>query len=189
MASLSQAPSARPETPDETIARLTAELSEEHEQLAAVSEILEIINHSPGDLAPVFDAMLEKATRLCEAAFGVLHIYDGERFHPVSTLGVPDAYADYLRRDPPAFGPGTGPARTLAGERVVHIVNMIDTETYRAGEPNRRAIVDLGGARTALGVPLLKDEVVLGHFTIFRQEVRPFQTSRSRYCRISRRRR
>jgi GAF domain-containing protein len=135
---------------------------------------LQVINSSPGDLTPVFDAMLQKATSLCEAAFGVLHIYDGERFHRVSTLGVPGAYADYLKRDPQEFGPGTGPARVLAGERVVHIVNMLDTEAYRAGEPNRRAIVDLGGARTALGVPLLKDEVVLGHFTIFRQRVRPF---------------
>src|SRR6516225_1590709 len=152
----------------------TAERDEALAQQAATAEVLQVINSSPGDLAPVFDAMLEKATRLCEAAFGVLHIYDGERFHPVSTLGVPGAYADYLKRDPPEFGPGTGPARTLAGERVVHIVNMIDTETYRAGEPNRRAIVDLGGARTALGVPLLKDEVVLGHFTIYRQQVRPF---------------
>src|SRR6516225_7347712 len=152
----------------------TAERDEALAQQAATAEVLQVINSSPGDLAPVFDAMLEKATRLCEAAFGVLHIYDGERFHPVSTLGVPGAYVDYLKRDPPEFGPGTGPARTLAGERVVHIVNMIDTETYRAGEPNRRAIVDLGGARTALGVPLLKDDVVLGHFTIYRQQVRPF---------------
>src|SRR6516225_4329109 len=152
----------------------TAERDEALAQQAAVSEALQIINSSPGDLAPVFDAMLEKATRLCEAAFGVLHIYDGERFHPVSTLGVPGAYVDYLKRDSPEFGPGTGPARVLAGERVVHIVNMVDTEAYREGEPNRRAIVDLGGARSALGVPLLKDEMVLGHFTIYRQQVRPF---------------
>jgi PAS domain S-box-containing protein len=155
-------------------ARLITETREALEQQTATAEVLQVINSSPGDLTPVFDAMLEKATSLCEAAFGVLHIYDGERFHPVSTLGVPGAYADYLRRDPPEFGPGTGPARVLAGERVVHVVNMADTEAYRAGEPNRRAIVDLGGARSALGVPLLKDEMVLGHFTIYRQKVRPF---------------
>jgi PAS domain S-box-containing protein len=155
-------------------ARLITETREALEQQTATAEVLQVINSSPGDLAPVFDAMLEKATSLCEAAFGVLHIYDGERFHPVSTFGVPGAYADYLKRDPPEFGPGTGPARALAGERVVHVVNMADTEAYRAGEPNRRAIVDLGGARSALGVPLLKDEMVLGHFTIYRQQVRPF---------------
>jgi GAF domain-containing protein len=155
-------------------ARLLNETREALEQQTATAEVLEVINASPGNLAPVFGAMLEKATRLCEAAFGVLHICDGERFHPVSTLGVPGAYADYLKRGSPEFGPGTGPARVLAGERVVHIVNMVDTEAYRAGEPNRRAIVDLGGARTALGVPLLKDEVVFGHFTIYRQQVRPF---------------
>jgi len=155
-------------------ARLINETREALEQQTATAEVLQVINSSPGDLAPVFDAMLEKATRLCEAAFGVLHIYDGERFHPVSTLGVPGAYVDYLKRDSPEFGPGTGPARVLAGERVVHIVNMVDTEAYREGEPNRRAIVDLGGARSALGVPLLKDEMVLGHFTIYRQQVRPF---------------
>jgi GAF domain-containing protein/CheY-like chemotaxis protein len=155
-------------------ARLLTETREALAQQTATAEVLQVINSSPGDLAPVFDAMLEKATSLCEAAFGVLHIYDGERFHPVSTRGVPGAYADYLKRDAPEFGPGTGPARVLAGERVVHIVDMADTEVYRAGEPNRRAIVDLGGARSALGVPLLKDEMVLGHFTIYRQQVRPF---------------
>ena len=155
-------------------ARLINETREALEQQTATAEVLEVINSSPGDLTPVFDTMLEKATSLCAAAFGVLHIYDGERFHAVSTLGVPGAYADYLKRDSPEFGSGTGPARVLAGERVVHIVNMVDTEAYRAGEPNRRAIVDLGGARSALGVPLLKDEVVLGHFTIYRQQVRPF---------------
>src|SRR6516225_10396274 len=77
-------------------------------------------------------------------------------------------------RQSPKISSGIRPARVLAGERVVHIVNMVDTEAYRAGEPNRRAIVDLGGARSALGVPLLKDEVVLGHFTIYRQQIRPF---------------
>src|SRR5207249_1646310 len=128
----------------------------------------------PGSVGPVLDAMLEKAMRLCQASFGELNTYDGNRFHTAAMLGVPPALAAFRKDNPPDYGPGTGPARVLAGERVVHVIDLKDDDTYRTGEPNRRALVDLGGARTSLLVPLLKDGAVLGTIMIYRQEVRPF---------------
>jgi PAS domain S-box-containing protein len=152
----------------------TVELSTALEQQTATAEVLQLINSSPGDLAPVFDTMLEKAMRLCSAAFGVLLTYDGARFHCAAMRGVPAPYARLMRENPPDFGPGTGPARILAGERVVHVLDAMDSDVYRSGERYRRALVDLSGARSLLVVPLLKGEAVCGIITIYRQEVRPF---------------
>src|SRR4051812_23614824 len=156
------------------LAESKAALAEALEQQTATAEVLQIINSSPGELTPVFDAMLEKAMRLCEAAFGVLATYDGERYQTAATRGVPAAYAEYRMQNPPEYGPGTGPARVLAGERVIHVVDLKDEQVYRSGEPNRRAMVNLGGARTLLLIPLIKDSAVLGFINIYRQEVRPF---------------
>jgi two-component system NtrC family sensor kinase len=155
-------------------ARLLTETREALEQQTATAEVLQVINSSPGDLAPVFEAMLAKAMRLCEAAFGHLDTYDGTLFHTSAMRGVPIAYAEYRRNNPPNYGPGTGPARMLAGERIVHHLDMMDEEAYRRGEQNRRALVDLGGARSAINVALVKDRTFLGFITLFRQEVRPF---------------
>jgi adenylate cyclase len=153
---------------------LARELKEAREQQTATAEVLQVINSSPGNLAPVFDAMLEKAMSLCEASFGSLWTLDGGSFHPVAHRGLPARYAEYLRRDVPAAGKGTGRARLLAGEAFAHIANLADDEPYRTGEPHRRALVDLGGAHTALLVPLRRDDTVSGLFMIYRQEVRPF---------------
>src|SRR5205807_2356678 len=76
--------------------------------------------------------------------------------------GVPAAYGEFMRANPPIHGPGTGPARILAGERVVHVADMKDTDLYRSGDANRLAIVDLAGARSIVLIPLLKDETVRG---------------------------
>ena len=161
--------------------RTSAQLGEAYRKLeellgqqTATAEVLAVINSSPGNLVPVFDAMLERAMVLCEAAFGQLTTFDGERFHTAATLGVPAAFAEYRRHNPPDYGPGTAPPRILAGERLVHVADLMVEDAYRDGEPNRRAIVDLGGARTSLVVPLRKDDVVLGFINIYRQEVRPF---------------
>ena len=154
-------------------ARLLTEQREALEQQTATAEVLQVINSSPGNLVPVFDAMLEKAMQLCEAAFGELGTYDGERFEVVALRGVPSPYAKYARGER-KYGPGTGPALILEGERVVHVLDLKSTDVYAKGESARRAIVDLGGARTFLLVPLLKDENVVGFITIYRQEVRPF---------------
>ncbi|HVH77102.1 MAG TPA: GAF domain-containing protein [Stellaceae bacterium] len=155
-------------------ARLITETREALEQQTATAEVLGVINSSPGDLAPVFEAMLERAMRLCEAAFGQLSVYDGERFATAATKGVPAAFAEYRRNNPPSYGPGTAPARILAGERVISIEDLKAEPPYAAGEPNRRALVDLGGARSDLLVALTKDGSVRGFIEIYRQEVRPF---------------
>ena len=154
--------------------RLLTEQQEALEQQTATAEVLQVINASPGNLAPVFDALLEKAMRLCEATFGQLTTYDGERFNTAATRGVPASFADYRAQNPPDYGPGTQPARLLAGERVIHVADLMAEDVYQRGDPNRRAVVDLGGARSSLMVALGKAEAVLGFIHIYRQEVRPF---------------
>jgi signal transduction histidine kinase len=155
-------------------ARLITETREALEQQTATAEVLQVINSSPGDLAPVFDAMLDKSMRLCEAAFGGLWTFEQDRYVAVALRNVPTAYAEFLGNTTVIPGPGTAPYRFLQGERLVHNIDLASEEPYTAGDPQRCALVDLGGARTALQVPLRKDDHVLGVITIYRQEVRPF---------------
>jgi PAS domain S-box-containing protein len=155
-------------------ARLLTETREALEQQTATSEVLQVINSSPGDLAPVFDAMLEKATRLCEAAFGNLWIYDGERLHAAAVRGASAAYAEFLTSAPHEPGQGEANFALMRGAPLVHVLDAADSEGYRMGEPLRRTLVDMGGARTLLAVPLRKDDAFLGSFVIYRKEVRPF---------------
>ena len=151
----------------------TAERDEALAREAAMAEVLEVINSSPADLAPVFDAMLEKATRLAEASFGILMTYDGESFRTVALHGVPKAYAEYLR-GPIRSSPLNGLGRLLSGERLIHIADITADKAYAEADPLRKATAELGGSRTDLLVPLLKDGSLLGTFVIYRQEVRPF---------------
>src|SRR4051794_2926343 len=156
------------------LAECSAECDEALQRETATAEVLQVINSSPGDLAPVFDAMLDKAMHLCGAAFGQLGIYENERFRTAAQRGVPAAYVEFRKRNQPDYGPGTVPARIHAGERIVHVLDLKEEDAYRAGEPNRRALVDLGGARTLIAVPLRNDDRLLGAITAYRQEVRPF---------------
>jgi GAF domain-containing protein len=159
----------------EQVQQRTRELSESLEQQTATSEVLSVISRSAGDLAPVFDTMLRKAMELCGGNFGTLNTYDGNRFQTAATYGLPPAYDEYRRKQPPQdYGPGTAPAILLKGEPHVESYGLIDSESYRRGDPNRRALVDIGGARCLLAVPLLRDERVVGSVMIFRQEDRPF---------------
>jgi len=154
-------------------AELRQQLDEAHAQHAAIAEILQVINASPGDLAPVFDAVLEKAMRLCEAAFGSFVQYDGEHFRAIAHRGVPEELVERLHA-PQAPTPGGSFARLLAGAVIIHLADIADDEGYRAGLRGRLAMVDVGGARTAVWVALRKDDALLGTLVLYRQEVRPF---------------
>jgi GAF domain-containing protein len=155
-------------------ARLLTETREALEQQTATAEVLQVINSSPGGLTPVFEAMLEKATRLCEASFGTMNTYDGERFRAGAAHRVPAALVEWSERNPLQFGPGTAPARIVGGENLIHTVDLTATEAYQGGDPNRRALVDLGGARSHLIAALRKDGALLGTIAVSRQEVQPF---------------
>ena len=128
-----------------------------------------MINSSPGDLAPVFDAMLEKAVRLCDFAFAALWTYDGTAFHPVALHGMPAAFEAYLREHtPPAFNllhDSTGP---------IHFPDVMATEMPLRDPEFARVSQQLATIRTLLLVPLRKDARLLGAFVAYRQEVRPF---------------
>ena len=155
-------------------ARLITETREALDQQTATAEVLQVINSSPGDLKPVFDAMLDRAMRLCGAAFGELAIIEGGQPRTVTTRGVPAALVKFRSQYQASPLPGSITARVFAGEPVIHTIDAADSDLYREGEPHRRAMVDLGGARTSLAVTLMKDRDVLGAIHVYRQEVRPF---------------
>src|SRR5262249_26288522 len=138
-------------------ARLITETREALDQQTATSEVLQVINASPGDLAPGFDAMLDKALRLREAAFRVLATYHGNRFERGAERGVPNALAEYFRSGMDQPRPGDAHWRLVAGEDLVQNPDLMDDDAYRQGSPLRRAVVDLGGARSALVVALRKE--------------------------------
>jgi signal transduction histidine kinase len=152
----------------------TDDLSEALEQQTATSEVLKVISSSPGELEPVFQTMLENATRICEAKFGTLSVYDGAKFHNVALHNVPSGYADLRLREPFHPHPKAGLAQVATTKKIVHIDDLRTLPPYLEGDPAVRAIADLAGARTILLVPMLKEGNLVGTVSIFRQEVRPF---------------
>jgi PAS domain S-box-containing protein len=154
-------------------ARLITETREALEQQTATAEVLQVINSSPGDLAPVFEAMLDRAARLCDAPSGIFWTFDGEYSRAAAMRGIPDSFAEYVSKGM-RLDPQTGLGRVRQGARVAVSLDLAAEEPYRAGNPQRRAFVDLGRARSAVRVPLIRDEKLLGIFTVYRQEVRPF---------------
>jgi two-component system, NtrC family, sensor kinase len=146
----------------------TDDLSESLEQQTATSKVLEVISASPGELTPVFDAMLENALRICEARFGLLFRFDGDECYSVATLNLPadfDAYMQQRGRRTPA--PGTDLDALRKSKQVIHTVDMLAL-------PLPSPPAHLGGARTQLAVPMIKDGVLVGAIIIYRTEVRPF---------------
>jgi class 3 adenylate cyclase len=162
--------------PQQIIANLQRERDEALEQQTATAEVLGVINASPGDLAPVFDAILEKAMRLSGAAHGVVRTYDGQLFHEVARRDEADV-ADRLRdlsgqwRGSGPVHPGHNPlGRLVQGERVVHIADLA-TEAHDAAGHERIAVT---GARTWLAIALQKEDLLLGTIIVHRREVLPF---------------
>ncbi|MGA2314585.1 MAG: adenylate/guanylate cyclase domain-containing protein [Xanthobacteraceae bacterium] len=154
----------------------TTDLTEALEQQTATSEVLQVISSSPGDLQPVFEAMLEKAVRICDARFGNIYRWDGDALRVVAAHNTPPAFAEFRRRSPLLRpDPETALGRMLATKTVIHIDDAAALETYiHKRVPFTVAAVELGGARTVLLVPMLKDNELIGALSLFRQEVRPF---------------
>jgi two-component system, NtrC family, sensor kinase len=149
-------------------ADLKKKLAEALEHQAATSEVLGVISRSPRELTRVFQAMLEKAIRICGAKFGILFRYEGGVFHPAAMTNVPPAFADFLDRQG-SFAPVRGRlfGRLVQTKKVVHVVD-------RATEPAPSPSVRYGGARSSIAVPMLKGKELVGVFFIYRTEVRPF---------------
>ena len=159
---------------DEVQAR-TRELTEALEQQTATSEVLQIISSSPGELAPVFDAMLGNATRICEAKFGSMYLREEAGFRIVAMHNAPPAFAEMRNRQPVVRpSPGTGLGRVERTKQVVQIEDLAAEQPYRDRDPAAVAMVELAGARTLLLVPMLKEGELIGNINIYRQEVRPF---------------
>ena len=155
-------------------ARLLTETREALELQTATAEVLQVINSSPGDLTPVFDAMVERAMRLCEASIGGIYSYEDHGFRAVALRGVPEAYADFLQQEPLRPVPNSGLGRIGTGEPIVHIHDVAADEAYGSHNPAGRTLLELGGARTVLLVSLTKDDNLLGAIFVYRKEVRPF---------------
>ena len=151
----------------------TTDLTESLEQQTATSEVLRVISSSPGELEPVFNAMLENATRISEAKFGNLWLREGDRFRIAATHGAPTAYSEYLRSEPVAHpDPESAMGRIAATHKVVQIDDITAAPTY--GSRMRTATIELAKARALIGVPMLKETELIGIIAIYRQEVRPF---------------
>jgi GAF domain-containing protein len=151
----------------------TAELTESLQQQTATADVLKVISSSPGKLEPVFSAMLANATRICGAEFGLLYLDDGDLTRIAAVYNVPQALAA-TQNVPLRIHPKSGHAEIRKTKQVVHIDDIRAMPPYLEGDPRLVALADLGGARTTLGVPMLKGDALVGVIAIYRKEVRPF---------------
>ncbi|MGB7780344.1 MAG: GAF domain-containing protein [Pseudolabrys sp.] len=156
----------------------THELSEALEQQTATSDVLKVISSSHGNLEPVFNAMLANATRICEATYGNLFLRDGAKFRAVAVHSK-ETYADFWRQNPEIDSrdhPQIPLSRVVKTGQVVHIPDLRTDESYLAKDPRIVELVDVGGARTLVAVPMLKEGEIIGAINVYRQEVRPFSS-------------
>ncbi len=151
----------------------TTDLTEALERQTATSQVLQVISSSPGDLEPVFAAMLENAVRICDATFGSIYRWDGEALHLLATHNTPPAFAEVIRHSPFRPHPQSPPGRMVADKTVVHVADVRAEPAY-IHDPVAVAAATLGGTRTALGVPLLHKGEMIGAFFLSRQEVHAF---------------
>jgi len=152
----------------------TIDLTESLDQQTATSDVLKVISSSPGNLEPVFNSMLENATRICDANFGLMYLYEGGYWRPVAQLHVPPKFSEWLWAERRQWGPETGLGRLVKTKQLVQIVDVKADKLYTKRDPSRVAFVELAGARTFVAVPMLKDDELIGALAIFRQEVQPF---------------
>ena len=157
---------------DEVQARTRA-LSEALEQQTATSEVLQVISTSPGELEPVFETILANAVRICEATFGNMYLRDGEVFRIAAAHNTPTPLLEHRRRVP-LQRPTSAFGRMVRTKEVVHVADLLADPRYAEREPEIVTGVELGGIRTLLIVPMLKEKDLIGALTIYRQEVRPF---------------
>jgi len=152
----------------------TTDLTEALDQQTATSQVLQVISASPGDLQPVFATMLENAIRICEAKFGNIYRWDGDALHLMASYNTPAAFAEARGRSPNRPGPQTPAGRMVATKTFVHVPDLAAYPAYAERDPWTVSGVELAGVRTLLVVPMLKEDELVGGFTIYRQEVRPF---------------
>jgi GAF domain-containing protein len=152
----------------------TTDLSEALEQQTATSEVLRVISSSPGELEPVFQTMLQNAARLCEAKFGMLYLCEGDALRIVAAYNVPPAFAEVRSRGPFRPPPSGTLGQVMRTKQTAHLADLAATQAYTDRDPATVAGVELGGVHTAVGVPMLKNNELVGIISIFRQEVRPF---------------
>jgi GAF domain-containing protein len=153
----------------------TDDLTEALEQQTATSEVLQVISSSPGDLQPVFATMLEKAVRLCDATFGNIYRWDGELSNLIASHNTPPALIEARRRSRILFLPKDLVGQAIANKKAFHIADLAEHQDYiERSSPGAVAAVELGGVRTHVVVPMLKDDELIGTFHLSRQEVRPF---------------
>jgi two-component system, NtrC family, sensor kinase len=157
----------------------TDDLSELLEQQNAASQVLQVISSSTGELDPVFQAILASATRTCDAKFGLLYRIENGAARIISKLGIPPAFAEYLKRGPHRpplnrVSPLTPVGRVIQSRQLVHLADYRTDRSYLDRDPITVAAIELGGIRTLLVVPMIKNDALMGAIVIFRQEVRPF---------------
>src|SRR5262249_46038352 len=154
------------------LAESRAHLCEALEQQTATSEVLRVISGSRGELEPVFVALLDNAIRLCGATFGMLYLCEGEALRTGATHNLPPAFGEVRRQGPFRPIPGGPVSEALKTKRPAHALDLTATGAYAERHP--QSVAELGGARTSVAVPMLKNDEPIGVIVIFRQEVRAF---------------